>query len=208
MALFEFLGGLDATNLMLLLVIFVLFVLSMKKAFSIVINTVWAAGISLLFPIVMNRLLGFDIPMDPDTLLSFMLVGVGVYFIYVLASSIYKVLGIAEKVIAKVPKPSISIPKGEKETAKEGRKEIQLRERELKLQEREMKLKEKAAARNEKHGKWMARVEESKAPKRKTKDIRADEYVEIKDSEEKPKKKSFAEPMKEIKHKSKKDEDD
>ena len=199
MALFDFLANLDATNLFLLLIIFVLFVLSMKKAFSIVINTVWAAGVSLLFPVVMNRLLGFDIPMDPDTLLTFMIVGVGIYFVYVLATSVYKILGIAQKAVAKVPKPHISLPKG---VDKESKKESQLRERELRLQERELKLKEKEAKRSDSHGKWMARVEESKTPKTSKKKP-VDGYVELKDEP----KKNFAEPLREIKRKKSRDDD-
>ena len=112
MALFEFLSTLDSTNFLLLAIIFILFVVSAKKSMSIVINIVWAAGVSLLFPVVMNKFLGFDIPTDINTLVSFMLLGVGAYFLYLVASSIYKALGIAEKAFNKIPKPSVSLPKG------------------------------------------------------------------------------------------------
>jgi hypothetical protein len=195
---FEFLTTLDTTSLLLLLIIFILFVLSMKKAFTIVINTVWAAGLSLLFPIVMNRFFGFDIPVDMNSLISFMMIGVGLYFIYVLGSSIYKILGTAEKLFAKVPKPSISLPKGEHQ--KDSRSDLKLREKELKLKEKELRLKEKEDRAKEAHGRWMAQVETSK----KSSVNRKDDYVEL---EDKPERKNFAEPVKEIKHKKKKDED-
>ena len=201
MALFEFLSTLDSTNFLLLAIIFILFVVSAKKSMSIVINIVWAAGVSLLFPVVMNKFLGFDIPTDINPLVSFMLLGVGAYFLYLVASSIYKALGIAEKAFNKIPKPKVSLPKGDGES----RDDRKIRERELKLAEREMKLKEKEAKRNEKHANWMSRIEESKEPKRKAK---RDEYVELKDTDDKPRKKNFAEPVKEIKHKKAKEEDD
>ena len=196
MALFEFLTTLDSTNFMLLAIIFILFVVSAKKSMGIVINIVWAAGVSLLFPVVMNKFLGFAIPTDINTLMSFMILGVGAYFLYLVASSIYKALGIAEKAFARVPKPNVSLPKG----GGDDRAERKLREREMKLAEREMKLKEKESKRNEKHANWMSRIEESKAPKRKVKEA-AEEYLELKDEE--PKKKNFSEPMKEIRHKKK-----
>jgi hypothetical protein len=199
---FEFLAGLDNTHMFLMIIIFVLFVMSMKKAFSIVVNTVWVAGISLLFPIIMNRFFGLDIPTDIDSLLSFTTLGVGLYFVWVVASTIYKILNIAGKFMGKVPKPQISLPKkGEKED-KYSRKEVQLREKELKLQEREMRLKEKEEKKKEKHDSWMARLNSSQKPVGKNAK-KEDDFVELEDKED-PKKKNFAEPMKEINPKKKK----
>ncbi len=200
---FEFLAGLDNTHMFLIIIIFVLFVMSMKKAFSIVVNTVWVAGISLVFPIVMNRFFGFDIPVDVDSLLSFMTLGVGLYFVWVVASTTYKILNLAGKFMGKVPKPSISLPKKEGKDEKYSKKEMQLREKELKLQEREMKLKEKEDKKKESKDRWMSQLNSRQRPVGKNAK-KEDDFVELKDEE--PKRKNFAEPMREIK-KKKKDED-
>src|SRR3989338_580932 len=112
---FDFLSSLDTTTMFLLLIIFILFVLSMKRVFSIIKNAIFIAVASILFPIVMNSFFGFNIPTDTDSIVSFILLGLGLYFIYMLGKSVYKVLKLGEGVAKKV------VPKIEHE--KKGKKE-------------------------------------------------------------------------------------
>ena len=190
---FDFLSSMDTTTLFLLLIIFILFVLSMKRVFSIIKNAIFIAVASILFPIVMNSFFGFNIPTDTDSIVSFILLGLGLYFIYMLGKSIYKVLklgeGAAKKVIPKIDHEK----KGKKEKHddeedeqydfKEREKKLEKREKELKQQEREVRFRSAIGA-----GK----------PKKKNED---DDYVTLEDTESKPKKSSHVEPLPVIDHK-------
>jgi hypothetical protein len=97
-------SGLNSTNGLLILIIFILFVLSMKKVFRIVMNAVWIVVAAVLFPIFASRVLGLPVPSDIDSILFLVTASLGLYFIYLIAKSIYSLLGFAEKVGRKMPK--------------------------------------------------------------------------------------------------------
>src|SRR3990167_7608704 len=141
---FEFLSSLDTMTAFLLLVIFILFVFSMKKVFSVLMNLVVIGAVSLLFPVVMNRFFGFDIPIDSDSLISFVLLGIGVYFVYLVAKSLYKVLGIAERAGKKyMPERKQKREERAGNKYKEMEKELKGREKELAKKEHEIQWKSK-----------------------------------------------------------------
>ena len=112
---------------------------------------------AVLFPIVMNRFLGWDIPTDPDSIISFILLGLGAYFVYLLAKSIYKTLKFTEK-FAKEKAPKIeredkpkkdktyNEDKEDKRENNKQKKELEERERELSRREQELRWKSSIAA--------------------------------------------------------------
>src|SRR3989338_10755295 len=180
---FEFLSSLDTTTAFLLLFIF-----SMKKVFSVLMNLVVIGAVSLLFPVVMNRFFGFDIPIDSDSLISFVLLGIGVYFVYLVAKSLYKVLGIAERAGKKyMPERKQKREEPEREPEeragnkyKEMEKELKGREKELAKKEHEIQWKSKLqrsgdaarpAAQNKRKDwtKEYASLEEAKRPEKEVK---------------------------------------
>jgi len=84
-------------TIFLLIIIFVLFVFSIKKVLGIIKNALIIVAASVLFPIFANKFLGFAIPIDGQTIFSFVILGLVVYFIYIVGSSVYKLLSLAEK---------------------------------------------------------------------------------------------------------------
>lgn len=187
---FEFLSNLDTTTMFLLLIIFILFVVSMKKAFSIILNAVWIVIAAILFPVVMNRFLGFDIPIDRDSMFSFILLGLSVYFVYLIGKSIYKVLGMAEKAAKKVP-----VPHGEKKVKeKEEKKEPDKRD---KKKEKELEEREKDLQKKEQQIRFASAIQKKRRPGSWEKD-----YAEL-EVKEKPKN-SHITPLSIIEHKKKK----
>ena len=197
---FDFLSSLNTTTLFLLVIIYILFVLSMKKVFSMVLNAVWISVAAILFPILMNKFLGFDIPIDRDSLISFILLGLAIYFIYLVGKSIYRVLRVTEGAAKKV------IPKMEKREKKQkiSKDDDDDVEDDLKEREKDVKKKEKDLRKQEQEIRWRSALEASKAKNKANKD---DDYVTISDKPEPKKKSSHVEPLPVIEHKKKKKKD-
>ncbi|HLD38843.1 MAG TPA: hypothetical protein VJB05_00855 [archaeon] len=193
---FEFLSNLDTTTLFLLLIIFILFVVSMKKAFSIILNAVWIVIAAILFPVVMNRFLGFDIPIDRDSMFSFILLGLSVYFVYLIGKSIYKVLGMAEKAAKKVP-----VPHGEKKVKEKEEKE-ERPDKNDKKREKELEEREKDLQKKEQQIRFASAIQKKRRPGSWEKD-----YLELEAPKEKPKS-SHITPLPIINKKKKKREED
>jgi hypothetical protein len=148
----------------LLLALFILLVLSMKKVMGIAKNSLWVAVASIIFPIVMSRVFGIDIPTDADSLLTFMFLGLVTYGLYILAKSIYTVLGMAEKSSKKFTEP--------------------LRERMLKKSaEKQKKLETKTQKEKEKHAheEYKEVKEHIKKESKKKKKDEDEDYVEVND---------------------------
>jgi hypothetical protein len=112
--MFEFMTNLGSVGLLLLLVVFILFILAIKRVMSIVKNALIIGVASMIFPVVLNVFLGFDIPIDSETIMSFLFIGLGIYFLYLVAKSIYSMFKIAEKVGKAATAPLRSIKKHEK----------------------------------------------------------------------------------------------
>ena len=95
----EFLSGLDSTMLIFVVVALIIFIFLIRKIFSIVFNLFIVAIISAAFPFVMNYFLNYNLPTDMNSLISFLTLGVTIYVLYVVATLVYKTLGIFEKVL-------------------------------------------------------------------------------------------------------------
>ncbi|MFA4820258.1 MAG: hypothetical protein WC613_04865 [Candidatus Aenigmatarchaeota archaeon] len=189
---FEFLSNLDTTTAFLLLIIFILFVVSMKKVFSILLNAVWIVIAAIVFPVVMNRFFGFDIPIDRDSMFSFILLGLSVYFVYLVGKSIYRVLGIAEKAAKKVP-----VPHGEKKVKEKGEKEEP--DKRDKKKEKELEEREKELQKKEQQIRFASAIQKKRRLGSWEKD-----YAELEESKEKAKPSSHITPLPVIEHKKKK----
>ncbi len=89
-------GSLSITHIFLAIV-FILFVLSIKKLKKIVFNALLIAVAAVLFPILMNVIFDLPLSIDGSSIIFYMTVGLGTYFLYLFARAIYVTLGIAEK---------------------------------------------------------------------------------------------------------------
>ncbi|MEM7819338.1 MAG: hypothetical protein QXD48_00735 [Candidatus Aenigmatarchaeota archaeon] len=184
--MFEFISDLGSVGIFLLLIIFILFVLAIKKVMSIIKNIIIIAIASILFPIVMNRL-GFSIPIDGDSILSFLFIGVGLYFIYLIGKSTYTLLKIVEKFGKGITSPLKTMKRRKKEKLEKKIKEhIEKEEKNEKVTEKEYK-KESI-------------ISPKIITKPKKEKIYYKDYIEIKEPKKKQK---FIEPLPEIKPKKK-----
>ena len=92
----EFIQGIGTLNLIIIISIFIIFLVLMKKVIKTVINMVILSVASALFPVALS-FLGFPILLSLDTILFFLVLGLGLYFIYILGKIIYTMLGVVEK---------------------------------------------------------------------------------------------------------------
>ncbi|MBI2971665.1 MAG: hypothetical protein HYY37_04585 [Candidatus Aenigmarchaeota archaeon] len=81
----------------LVIILFILFVIAIKKSYEILKNVILIAGAAILFPLVMNNMLGFSLSTSADAVVMYITAGVGLYLLYLFAKSIYTFLGIVEK---------------------------------------------------------------------------------------------------------------
>lgn len=105
MAFHEIISGGNATFGILVILLFILFVIAMKKVFSIIKNALIIIIAALLFPIVANTFLGLPVPTDANSLISFVLLGLSLYLIYLFGKAVYKILGLVEKSAKAVGSP-------------------------------------------------------------------------------------------------------
>ena len=92
----EFIQNIGTLNLVLILLVFVVFLVVMRKVVKTVINMVWISFASAVFPLVLN-FLGFSVPLQLDTVIFFVILGLGLYFVFILGKIIYTMLGFVEK---------------------------------------------------------------------------------------------------------------
>lgn len=161
------------TNPLFLGVVFILFVLSIKKLKKIVFNALWIGAAAVLFPIAMNRLFGLPLATDANSIIFYLTFGLGAYFIYLFARSVYTVLGAAEKIFSPITRrvKNVSVKKRDKKIDK------LLKNKEKEEKQKKEESMEKKDARLEK----LSREHE----KRKKSKEYSNDYVVLKDAEEK-----------------------
>ncbi len=115
-------SNLGVTEFALIIIIFVLFVLGLKKTLNVVKNAIFIAVASILFPIV-ARFLGFPVAADAESIIFFLTLGLGLYAVYLIARSVYTVLGVAEKALKKSPAAKVQKKKDAGAKKKEEEKE-------------------------------------------------------------------------------------
>ena len=92
--------NLSITEFALIVIIFVLFIIALKKALGIIKNALVIGAASALFPII-ARWLGFPLAVDANSIIFFLTIGLGIYAVYLIAKSVYTVLGLAEGKVKK-----------------------------------------------------------------------------------------------------------
>ena len=137
---------------------------------------------------------------DTDSIISFILLGLGVYFVYLVAKSVYKALKFTEK-FAKEKIPKIESPKKEKpeREEKEDKKENKKREKELEKREKEL-------SKREQEVRWASAVQKNKGKKDWTREYHTleDSKVKTKDEDTIDVSRSPITPLPVIEHKEKK----
>jgi len=94
-------SGLGTAGFLVIAVIFILFILALRIVFGIVKNAIFVAIASALFPVVASWL-GFSVSVNIETIFLFVTLGLGLYVAYLAASSIYKILSLAERGVRNV----------------------------------------------------------------------------------------------------------
>ncbi len=133
--------GYITSNWILLAIIFILFVVAIKKTMKILFNALIIVIAAVLFPIFMNKI--FDVPfaIDADSILFYVMIGLGAYFIYILAKTVYFALTALEKVGKAAVSPVTGIIKrSEKADMQKMRKFVKEKEK-LEKQKKELEKK-------------------------------------------------------------------
>ena len=151
--------GSISINHIFLGIIFILFVLSVKKLKKIVFNSLLIAFAAVLFPILMNAVFGLPLSIDGTSIIFYMTVGLGAYFLYLFSKSVYVTLGIAEKVASPITRRM---------------KSAGAKKRDVKI--------DKIIKQKEDEDKLKKIIKDQEKRKQKTK--KDDDYVELKDDEE------------------------
>lgn len=90
------------SNFVFLAIIFIFFVLSLKKSTKIVMNAALVSTGFVVVPLLLNKAFSIPVPTDGVSVLHFMLIGLLVYFVWLIGKSIYTVLGNTEKFLKKL----------------------------------------------------------------------------------------------------------
>jgi len=113
---FENLFGLFGNYTGIVVVIaFILFVFFIKRTVKILMNVVWIAVASFLFPMVVNFLLDTSIPLTLESFTFFVTLGLGLYAAYLFTKIVYIILGVVEKILKGVAYPFAQLNKKKKE---------------------------------------------------------------------------------------------
>ena len=138
--IFSNLMQMETTYLLFILIIFVVFILLMRKVMKTIMNMLWIGLASAAFPFIMNIVFKMSIPTNLNTIIFFVTLGLGMYFIYILGKIIYTMLGVAEKGAKAVAYPITYRSKKKKEEMEKKMGEfIEEKEKQEKEAEKEQK---------------------------------------------------------------------
>ena len=96
----DFLATLGTSNLILMTTALVVFIYFFKKAVSIIKNCFFVGIASAIFPVAANKLMGMAIPLNIGTLTSFVMLGLGLYFIFMFGKTVHTVLSVTGKMVS------------------------------------------------------------------------------------------------------------
>jgi hypothetical protein len=99
---FDILANPSTTDILMLTVLFLLFVMAIKKIMGIVTNMIMVSVAAILAPVLANRVLGLPIPTDTHSLITYIMVGIGAYFAYIGLKYVAGGLKTANKAVKKV----------------------------------------------------------------------------------------------------------
>ena len=101
----EFIASLGIPNVVVMVAALAVFIYWFKSMMSLIKGAFFVGIASAVFPIAANKLFGIPIPLNIETLVSFVLLGVGLYFIYMFGRTVYRVLSIAGKSVSFFSRP-------------------------------------------------------------------------------------------------------
>ena len=101
----EFIASLGIPNVVVMVAALAVFIYWFKSMMSLIKGAFFVGIASAVFPIAANKLFGIPIPLNIETLVSFVLLGVGLYFIYMFGRTVYRVLSIAGKSVSFLSRP-------------------------------------------------------------------------------------------------------
>jgi len=115
--IFGFTINIGFLELVIVALILSAFLVITRKIVKTIFNLIWISVASAVFPFVM-RFLGFDFSTDFNSVMFFVMFGVGLYAVYMLARIVYALLGIAEKSLKFATYPIRSARKHKEERMK------------------------------------------------------------------------------------------
>jgi len=133
--IFGFSVSVSFQELIVLAVILAAFLVITRKIVKTIFNMIWISVASAIFPFIM-RFLGFDFSTDFNSVLFFVVFGIGLYAVYMLARIVYVLLGVVEKIGRGATYPLRSARKS-KENKMKKKMEKFIKEKEGKRKEKE-----------------------------------------------------------------------
>ena len=99
------------SELLMLFLVFVLFLIVAKKAYHVLYNTLIIVFLSALFPYFANGILGMNLPLDLNTSLQFAVLGAILYFSYLYVKLLWVSSRALSRVLAAILSPVILLIK-------------------------------------------------------------------------------------------------
>ncbi|MDI6721572.1 MAG: hypothetical protein QMD85_04220 [Candidatus Aenigmarchaeota archaeon] len=93
----DFLASLGPANLIMIATALVVFIYGFKNLISLIKGAFFVSIASGIFPVVANKVFGMEVPLTIETLLEFVLLGLGLYFIFMFGKTIHKILSVIDK---------------------------------------------------------------------------------------------------------------
>ncbi len=98
-------------EIIFMIVILAAFIVISRKIMNTIFSMIWISAASASFPFVMS-FAGFDFPTDFNSIVFFVMLGLGLYAVYIIGKLVYALLGVAEKAGKAVAYPISSVKKG------------------------------------------------------------------------------------------------
>ncbi|MBI2580108.1 MAG: hypothetical protein HYW27_04370 [Candidatus Aenigmarchaeota archaeon] len=101
----DYLVSLGPVNLVVMAASLVVFIYWFKSLVSLIKGAFFVGVASAIFPIAASKLFGLNVPLTLDTLISFVSLGLGLYFILMFGKTVHRVLSITNKSLSFLAKP-------------------------------------------------------------------------------------------------------
>ncbi len=98
-------------EIIFMIVVLAAFIVISRKIMNTIFSMIWISAASAAFPFVMS-FAGFDFPTDFNSIVFFVMLGLGLYAVYIIGKLVYALLGVAEKAGKAVAYPISSVKKG------------------------------------------------------------------------------------------------
>ena len=90
------------SNPVFIILLFLAFVVMLKKLKSLTFNILWIIVAAVLFPVVMNKAFSFAIATDIDSILLYMTAGIGAYVLYLAVKSMLGIGSLLGKLLSPI----------------------------------------------------------------------------------------------------------